>query len=113
MPTQVSEVQIGKYIKNRFISEDGQREVSIIDWLTGSRTPRHDHSVNEITYVLLGRIFQIVDGRKTYHQKGECLIVPAGTIHEVGVDAGDPAARTLNICDGLLEMKTYPSSSIE
>jgi quercetin dioxygenase-like cupin family protein len=113
MATIAESVRIGTYIKEVIRREEGKDEISHIRWEPGSRTPRHDHSVAEVTYVLEGRIFQIIDGQKTYHPQGSKLKIPVGIIHEVGVDATDGPAFTLNICDGLLTMNTYPSSDVK
>jgi quercetin dioxygenase-like cupin family protein len=108
-------IQIGGYEKESIrLHQEGKNDVSIIDWPPGSRTPAHDHNVPEVTYVLEAnpRIYQIVNGEKTYHYQGEKIIIPVGIIHEVGVDKTDGPAKTLNLCGGHLLMNPYPSSDI-
>lgn len=113
-------IEIGNYHKEVIRREPGKKEVSIIDWKSddphrAARTPAHDHSVAETTYVLEANphIYQIVNGRKKYYRQGEKLLIPPGFVHEVGVDAEDGPAKTLNICEGTLSMNTFPSSDIE
>lgn len=112
-------IQIGNYQKDVIRREPGRKEISLIRWKIASdvpaRTKMHDHDVAETTYILEAnpRIYQIVDGVKTYHYQGEILHIAAGTKHEVGIDVNDGPALTLNICEGVLTMNTFPSSEIE
>jgi quercetin dioxygenase-like cupin family protein len=89
-------------------------EMSEIYFNPGARTPRHDHSVDETTEVLEGGpIYQIIDGVKAYYNAGDSFFIPAGIIHEVGLDHDAKPAHTRNTCAGVLVMNFYPSSEIE
>ena len=108
-------IATGNYIKSiwlRWIIE-----ISSIRWKTDPKLPArsalHDHSVAELTIKLWGRIYEIRNGIKTYHAWWPFLWVPKGTWHEVGVDKQDGPAWTINICFGILFMKTGPSTNIE
>lgn len=112
-------IHVGNYEKEVLCRELGKKEKSLIRWKISpdvpARTKMHDHNVAETTYILEAnpRIYQIVDGVKTYHYQGDILRIAAGTKHEVGVDLEDGPAFTLNICEGLLTMNTFASSEIE
>ena len=108
-------IKIGNYTKKVLLRRI--IEVSMIQWKKDpnfpARTPNHDHSVPELTFVIRRRIYEVRHGKKRYHGLGSIIWVPKGTIHEVGVDINDGPALSINLCFGILSMTVHPSTTIE
>jgi len=93
----------------------GNEEFSLFFWNNGE-SPAHDHSVDEITYVVSGTIREYrrrADGIivSRAYEAGEQFDVPAGTQHVV---KSKGAAITINFCKGKLQMnilKNFPLES--
>jgi len=108
-------IEVGNYKKKVLLRRI--IEISAIRWKNDrrlpARTPNHDHSVPELTFVIWRRIYEIRHGVKRYHRWGSIIWVPKDTIHEVGVDIGDKPALSINLCFGILSMKVYESTNIQ
>lgn len=91
----------------------GNEEFSLFFWNNGT-SPAHDHSVDEITYVVSGAIreYRKVGDRTISrgYAAGEQFEVPAGTVHVVR-SVGE--AITINFCKGKLHMNLLKNFSLE
>jgi quercetin dioxygenase-like cupin family protein len=103
---KVTVIQGNGYTKYLFNELDlsGNEEFSYFEWDNGE-SPAHDHSVDEITYVLDGTMTEIRKVNDLYvatsYGKGTQFEVPAGTEHVVKTKG---QARTVNFCKGKLAM---------
>lgn len=62
-----------------------QMEVVEITWPPDSRSEKHDHGKSfGFTSVEDGEVFEIIDGRRLVHRKGETFTETPKTIHIVG-----------------------------
>jgi len=85
------ECQIGGYERNVRQRCNGIEAVELT-WSPGARTPKHSHRAHGWTWVLKGRLFEVRDGIKIYHEEGASFRErPDGTTHIVGNDSVVPA----------------------
>lgn len=79
-------------------------QFSLFFWHDGESLP-HDHSVDEITYVVKGKLREIRKVKKrfvtTFYTEGMQFDVPAGTKHIVKAEG---STITINFCKGPLFM---------
>ena len=80
------------YERNVLLREDATEIVHFV-WHPGARTPKHDHGGSHgWVLVLKGRVFEIVDGKKTYHETGATFHELSDSApHIVGNDTPDEA----------------------
>lgn len=61
----------------------------------GTSFPDHAHAIDKIDAVLSGRFRMTVEGHEVVLGPGDCLAVPAGTVHSAAV-VGDEAVVSLD-----------------
>lgn len=102
-------LHIGGY--DRIIRHRGNGiEAVEIVWHPGTRTPKHNHSSRGWVWVLRGRVFEVKNGKKVYHEAGDSFLeVHRKETHIVGNDTKD-IAITFHVYQPELQMETFSDS---
>lgn len=96
--------RIGGYERNVRQRANGIEAVEFT-WSPGSRTPKHSHRSQGWIWVLQGRLFEVRDGVKRYHEAGSSFVEnPDGSTHIVGNDT-NATAITFHVYRPELEME--------
>jgi quercetin dioxygenase-like cupin family protein len=92
----------------RNIGLPDQRETSFFLWEKNAESPDHDHSVDENTHIVRGRMVEFRYTGKgiigTAYAAGQEFLVPRGTRHTV---KALEESKTVNYCHGRLEMNVF------
>jgi quercetin dioxygenase-like cupin family protein len=100
-------LQIGGYDRIVRHRGNGIEAVEIV-WHPGTRTPKHNHSSRGWVWVLRGRIFEVKNGSKVYHEAGAYFLeTHREEAHIVGNDTKDLAV-TFHVYQPELQMDTFP-----
>ena len=99
-------MQIGGYDRDVRQRCNGLEAIQIT-WLSGTRTPKHNHHSHGWVWVLKGRVFEVRNGRKTYFGEGDAFLeVTDETPHIVGNDT-EETAITFHVYKPELEMDVF------